>query len=32
VAAGVVAWTGVHLWWITKIWPATRQREVAIEE
>ncbi|MCW6004663.1 hypothetical protein K1W54_08710 [Micromonospora sp. CPCC 205371] len=32
VAAGVVAWTGVHIWWITKIWPASRGPGVAIEE
>lgn len=32
IAAGVVAWTGVHIWWLTKVWPATRQQKVAIEE
>jgi hypothetical protein len=32
IAAGVVAWTGVHIWWLAKVWPATRHHEVAIEE
>lgn len=27
VVVGVVAWTGVHIWWITKVWP--RHREAA---
>jgi hypothetical protein len=26
IAAGVFAWTGVHLWWITRVWPAHRAR------
>jgi hypothetical protein len=24
VAAGVVAWTGVHIWWLTRVWPRSR--------
>jgi hypothetical protein len=25
VAAGIVAWTGVHIWWLTRVWPKHRQ-------
>ncbi|WP_428983000.1 hypothetical protein [Phytohabitans maris] len=25
VAAGIVAWTGVHIWWLTRVWPKRRQ-------
>jgi hypothetical protein len=25
VAAGIVAWTGVHIWWLTRVWPKYRQ-------
>jgi hypothetical protein len=32
VAVGVVAWTGVHIWWITKIWPAMRGASSALKE
>ncbi|MEJ3750921.1 hypothetical protein WEI85_47830 [Actinomycetes bacterium KLBMP 9797] len=32
VAVGVVAWTGVHIWWITKIWPAMRGAPSALKE
>jgi hypothetical protein len=24
VAAGIVAWTGVHIWWLTRVWPKHR--------
>jgi hypothetical protein len=25
VAAGIVAWTGVHIWWLTRVWPRSRR-------
>lgn len=33
VAAGVVAWTGVHIWWLTRVWPRSRakHRQAAAE-
>ncbi|BCB84656.1 hypothetical protein [Phytohabitans suffuscus] len=24
VAAGIVVWTGVHIWWLTRVWPRLR--------
>jgi hypothetical protein len=29
VAAGIVAWTGVHIWWLTRVWP--KHRNAAVE-
>ncbi|GAA4456253.1 hypothetical protein [Phytohabitans houttuyneae] len=28
VAAGIVAWTGVHIWWLARVWPKYRQAAV----
>jgi hypothetical protein len=29
VAAGVIAWTGVHIWWLATVWP--KHRTTAVE-
>jgi len=29
VAAGIVAWTGVHIWWLARVW--SKHRQTAVE-